>query len=201
MDLLVPAAQTKAALRDQALAKRELAREAAIEETFDAQSANLLDLLSDKGFVAEGKVVAGYWPIGAEADPIAAMQDLQASGVAVALPCIEGPDLTFRALGNLDALVAGPKGTQQPPASNALLRPAALIVPLLAFDLRGARLGYGKGYYDRALRALRATGPIFAVGLAFEAQRIDILPWEEWDEPLDAVVTEVRIREFSRSVR
>jgi 5-formyltetrahydrofolate cyclo-ligase len=197
----MPAAQTKAALRDQALSKRELAREAAIEDTFDAQSANMLDLLSDKGFVERGRVIAGYWPIGAEADPIPVLQDLLAAGVSVALPCIEGADLTFREMGDVAALVPGSKGTRQPASSQPVLRPSALIVPLLAFDLRGARLGYGKGYYDRALRALRATGPVFAVGLAFEAQRFDILPWEEWDEPLDAVVTEVRIREFSRSVR
>lgn len=194
-------AAAKSALRDQALAKRDLAREAAIEETFDALSANMLDLLADKGFCSAGGVVAGYWPIGAEADPIPVLQDLQAAGVNVALPCIEGADLIFRELGDPDALQAGPKGTRQPPSTQPALRPNALIVPLLAFDLRGARLGYGKGYYDRALRALRFSGPVFAVGLAFEAQRIDILPREEWDEPLDAVVTEVRIREFSRSVR
>ena len=194
-------AAAKSALRDQALAKRELAREAAIEETFDAMSANMLDLLADKGFVAGGRVVAGYWPIGAEADPLPVLQDLQAAGARVALPCIEGPDLTFRELGDPAAFVSGPKGTRQPPASQPVVRPAALIVPLLAFDLRGARLGYGKGYYDRALRAIRATGSVFAAGFAFEAQRVDFLPWEEWDEPLDGVVTEVRIREFSRSMR
>jgi 5-formyltetrahydrofolate cyclo-ligase len=197
----MPAAQTKAALRDQAIAKRELAREAAIEETFDSQSANMLDLLSDKGFVEAGRIIAGYWPIGAEADPIPVVQDLLAAGVHVALPCIEGDDLIFREMGDVAALTPGPKGTRQPSSSQPVLRPHALIVPLLAFDLRGARLGYGKGYYDRALRAFRATAPVFAVGLAFEAQRVDILPWESWDEPLDAVVTEVRIREFSRSVR
>lgn len=194
-------AAVKSALRDQALVKRELAREAAIEETFDALSANMLDLLADKGFADSGRIVSGYWPIGAEADPLPVLQDLQAGAVTVALPCIEGAHLVFRELGHPDALVAGPKGTSQPAATQRALRPHALIVPLLAFDLRGARLGYGKGYYDRALRALRATGPIFAVGFAFEAQRVDILPWEEWDEPLDGVVTEIRIREFSRSVR
>lgn len=194
-------AAVKAALRDQALAKRELAREAAIEETFDALSANMLNLLTDKGFGAAGGIIAGYWPIGAEADPLPILQDLRAAGVTIALPCIEGSNLTFRELGEPDALERGPKGTSQPSASQRSVRPQAVIVPLLAFDLRGARLGYGKGYYDRALRALRASGPVFAVGLAFEAQRIDILPWEEWDEPLDGVVTEVRIREFSRSVR
>lgn len=194
-------AAAKAALRDQALAKRALAHEAAIEETFDALAANMLDLLTDKGFTAQGRVVAGYWPIGAEADPLRILQDLQAAGVTVALPCIEGADLTFRALGDPDHLLPGPKGTQQPPPSQPAVRPEALIVPLLAFDLRGARLGYGKGYYDRALRTLRAGGPVFATGLAFEAQRVDILPWEDWDEPLDGVVSEVRIREFSRSIR
>lgn len=194
-------ASVKASLRESALAKRELAHEAAIEETFDALSANMLDLLTDKGFGGPGQAVAGYWPIGAEADPLPILQDLMAAGVIIALPCIEGADLTFREIGDPDLLVPGPKGTSQPPVTQNAVRPHALIVPLLAFDLRGARLGYGKGYYDRALRTLRTAGPVFAVGLAFEAQRVDILPWEDWDEPLDGVVTEVRIREFTRSVR
>jgi 5-formyltetrahydrofolate cyclo-ligase len=119
----------------------------------------------------------------------------------VALPAIVDGDLVFRAIPAEVTLTPGPLGTREPPANLAAVRPQALIVPTLAFDLRGARLGYGKGYYDRTLRALRATGPVFAVGLAYEAQRVDILPWESWDEPLDAVVTEIRVREFSRSVR
>jgi 5-formyltetrahydrofolate cyclo-ligase len=191
----------KSALRRQALDRRDLAHEAAVEETHDGLNANMLDLLSDKGFLTEGTVIAGYWPINSEADPVRILEDLLAAKVTVALPAIVDGDLVFRAISEGVSLTPGPLGTQEPPAHLPSVRPKALIVPTLAFDLRGARLGYGKGYYDRALRALRATGPVFATGLAYEAQRVDILPWESWDEPLDAAVTEIRVREFSRSAR
>lgn len=196
------AASVKATIRDQALAKRALAHEAAVEETFDALAAHALDLLSDKDFLEhERTVVACYWPIKNEACTIRIVEALMVSPVTLALPAIVDGEVVFRTVEDGVALTQGPFGTREPPADRPVVRPNALIVPLLAFDLRGARLGYGKGYYDRTLRSLRATGPVFAMGLAFEAQRVDILPWEAWDEPLDAVVTEVRVREFSRSVR
>ena len=74
-----------------------------------------------------------------------------------------------------------------------------LIVPLLAFDVRGFRLGYGGGFYDRTLEALRALRPTRAVGFAFAAQEIDTVPIDKTDQRLDAIVTERGVRVFDRA--
>jgi 5-formyltetrahydrofolate cyclo-ligase len=69
-----------------------------------------------------------------------------------------------------------------------------VLVPLLAFDRRGWRLGYGGGYYDRTLRALRAEGPLLAIGLGYAAQEVAAVPHDEKDERVDLIVTERGVR-------
>ncbi|MEQ9607693.1 MAG: 5-formyltetrahydrofolate cyclo-ligase, partial [Kiloniellaceae bacterium] len=81
-------------------------------------------------------------------------------------------------------------GTREPPQSAPLVQPGLLLVPLLAFDAAGYRLGYGGGFYDRSLALLRRAGDILAVGLAFAAQQVPAVPREPTDQPLDLVVTE-----------
>jgi len=76
--------------------------------------------------------------------------------------------------------------------------PEIVIVPLVAWDAQGGRLGYGGGYYDRTLEGLRARGPVLAIGFAFNAQQADALPLEPTDQPLDMIVTEDRIVHFPR---
>ena len=82
------------------------------------------------------------------------------------------------------------------PAEGAWIEPEVLIVPLLAFDARGFRLGYGGGFYDRTLEGLRARRPTLALGFAFAAQEMDEVPIEDTDQPLDAIVTETGVRLF-----
>jgi 5-formyltetrahydrofolate cyclo-ligase len=158
-------------------------------------------VLARQGFVQPGMAVAAYCATADEIDPAPILAALRAAGATPCLPAVDGGDLVFRAHMSGAALERGPLGILQPASEATQVSPHALIVPLLAFDLRGYRLGYGKGYYDRAIRRLRADGRVFAIGLAFEAQRLDLLPWDAWDEPLDAVATEVRVREFVRSAR
>ncbi len=88
-----------------------------------------------------------------------------------------------------DEMVPGPMKVPQP-ASVRPMRPDVLIVPCVAFDPGGRRLGYGGGYYDRTLAALRTSGDVFAVGFAFAGQQMPGLPVEPFDQPLDAAVTE-----------
>ncbi len=83
-------------------------------------------------------------------------------------------------------------GCREPGANAALVAPDIVIAPLLAFDGTGARLGYGGGYYDRTLRALRAAGRIIAVGVGYQAQCVDRVPSGDGDEKLDWIVTEER---------
>ena len=142
---------------------------------------------------APGMVVSGYWPMGDEIDPRPLLALLAAAGCRVALPVVTGPGrcLDFRAWTPGDPLEPGPFGTSHPPAASPPLRPELLLVPLLAFDRRGWRLGYGGGFYDRTLAALRRDGGALAVGVAFAVQEVAAVPHDQYDQPLDGLATEV----------
>uniref|UniRef100_UPI0028A6915F 5-formyltetrahydrofolate cyclo-ligase n=1 Tax=Paracoccus sp. TaxID=267 RepID=UPI0028A6915F len=122
-----------------------------------------------------------------EADPRPAMA---AHDGPVCLPVVTGParPLEFRL--HDGRLEPGRFGTSHPPADSPVLRPEVLIVPLAGFDLAGHRLGYGGGFYDRTLDALRSMGPVTAIGLAYAVQEIRTIPAEETDQPLDLIVTD-----------
>lgn len=138
-----------------------------------------------------GARVAGYLPIGGELDVHPLMAALAERGCPLALPVVTGPTapLVFRAWRPGDPLEDGPFGTRQPPAAAPLVHPAWILVPLLAFDRRGYRLGQGGGFYDRTLAAADQDPPV-ALGLAFAAQAVEALPIEPHDRPLAAVATE-----------
>ena len=141
-------------------------------------------------------VVAGYWPIRTEVSPLPLMGDLAGEGLATALPVTPEPGgvLAFRPWRQGDALVEGPYGTSEPAPEALDTTPDILLVPLLAFDDGCRRLGYGGGFYDRTIAALRARNPgTRALGLAYAEQRVDRLPVEAHDEPLDAVLTPGRL--------
>ncbi len=139
----------------------------------------------------DGVVLAGYWPLEGEIDPVPLMEALAARGHILALPAVTetGGILEFRRWTPGESLEGGPHGTRHPAAAPAVT-PNALLVPLLAFDRRGFRLGYGGGYYDRTLGDLRRNGEAFTVGLAFAAQEVESVPTDPWDIPLDLIATE-----------
>jgi len=139
-----------------------------------------------------GTVVAGYAPIGSELDPSPLLQALAAKGAALALPVVIARDhaLIFRAFAPGDVLVRGAYGIFQPSSDAAEVDPDIVLVPLAAFDRAGHRIGYGRGYYDRTLQALRAMKKLTVIGLAFAVQEIDIVPRLAHDEQLDCVLTE-----------
>ncbi|MFP4273593.1 MAG: 5-formyltetrahydrofolate cyclo-ligase [Paracoccaceae bacterium] len=143
-----------------------------------------------------GVALAGFLPIRTEIDPRPAMAEAAAHG-PVGVPVIRGPGqpLVFARWEPGCALVDGPFGARVP-AVERLMEPEILIVPLVAFDARGGRLGYGGGFYDRTLERLRARRPVLAIGFAFAAQQADSLPLEPTDQPLDMVVTERGVLRF-----
>jgi len=116
------------------------------------------------------------------------------------VPVIEGPGmaLTFARWSPGCALKEGPFGAMIP-AQGEVMTPEIVIVPLVAFDRRGGRLGYGGGFYDRTLELLRAARPTMAIGFAYGAQEDDSLPLEATDQPLDMVVTEAEVIEIGRA--
>ena len=137
--------------------------------------------------------VAGFWPIRSEVDPRPLMAALHDRGQALALPVVSDPHLTFRAWLPGDPLVRRGFGLSEPPETAARMLPDVLLVPLACFDRRGARVGYGKGHYDRTLAALKANGRVVAIGLAFSGQEVESAPVSVHDEPLDIVVTEADV--------
>lgn len=142
--------------------------------------------------VGPGTVVAGYWPIVTEVDVRPLLARLEERDVVCALPVVIGPGeaLQFRRWRVMDDLEQGPLGTSQPKLEAPVVMPEVLLAPLLAFDDDGFRLGQGGGYYDRTLATLRRGGPIQAVGVAFSVQRVESVPRDDKDQPLDWVLTE-----------
>ncbi len=168
------------------LRRLALARRAGPPDAPARLTANALPL------VTPGVAVAGFWPMGTEMDIRPLLHALHARGQVLALPRTppRGQPLAFHAWAPGDALEAGPMGTSQPAASRPLVAPGLLLVPLLAFDRRGGRLGYGGGYYDRTLPLFPAA---FRLGIAFAAQEVDEVPMEPHDIPLHAIATEAGI--------
>jgi 5-formyltetrahydrofolate cyclo-ligase len=135
-------------------------------------------------------------PIRTEIDPLPSMAEAAAHGL-VGVPVIQGTGLPLRfSRWQLDGpLRPGPFGAMVPDVDD-FFEPEILIVPLVAFDAQGGRLGYGGGFYDRTLQMLRARRATLAIGFAFDAQEAEGLPLEDTDEPLDMLVTESRVLSF-----
>ncbi len=141
--------------------------------------------------VAAPSVVSGFSAIRDEIDPLALMLDLHAFGHMLALPTMQGKGkaLVFRSWRPSDEMAPAVWGIAEPLPSRPVVEPDIVLVPLLAFDARGYRLGYGGGFYDRSLDALRRLKPIIAIGLAYDEQQVDDVPHLDYDEPLDWVLT------------
>lgn len=185
----------KPALRRAALARRDELTPEDRRRLGDALSARVLSL--EPGW-PEGPVSA-FWPIRSEFDPRPLMADLAARGRALALPRVEKPVLSFRSYAMGDVLVSGGFGLSEPGPDAPLLRPRVMLVPLAAFDRRCHRIGYGAGFYDRAIAEFGASGePPLTIGVAFCVQEVDAVPDEWHDRVLDAIVTE---RETIRPIR
>ena len=138
-----------------------------------------------------GATVSGFASLPDEFRLWPLLRSLSAQGYALALPVMQGKGkpLIFRAWSPGDAMDSGVWGIAEPKADKAALEPDILLVPLLAFDAAGWRLGYGGGFYDRTLNGLRARKSVVAVGIAFDEQRVDAVPHLDYDERLDWVLT------------
>jgi 5-formyltetrahydrofolate cyclo-ligase len=134
--------------------------------------------------------VGGYWPIRSEVDPRPLMEALLERGQDVALSQILHPHLSWRLWQPGDVLVKGGFGVREPGPDAPEVFPVALLVPLVAFDRRGGRIGYGKGHFDRAIATLEAQHPILTIGLAYAVQEIEQVPVEPHDRLLDVIITE-----------
>ena len=173
---------SKEALRRAALD----ARKAFVRTLSDGQRAKLEHKLARHltSLFAGVSVVGGYHPLGSEVSPLPAMEEARAVGAIVAFPCFSNPAKPFRFIAG-DPLEPGPFGIMQPAKRHPVVQPDLVLVPLIAIDGSGTRLGRGKGHYDRALIGLKKSGARL-IGIGWAIQRLaDTIPMDDWDVPLD----------------
>lgn len=194
-----PTVEEKRRLRKRMRALRLVADQKEGQDAARAIVRHLVPVLSELG-VRASSIVAGYWPIATEIDVRPLLARLHERGIVCALPAIVPDDdlLMFRRWDPAGELEPGEHDTRQPPATAAAVQPDALIVPLLAVDGNGHRLGYGRGWYDRTLAALRRRREVVVVGVGYGVQRIAHVPCTAGDEPVDWILTERSIERVRR---
>jgi 5-formyltetrahydrofolate cyclo-ligase len=178
------------------------ARKAFVRTLSDGQRAKLEQRLAENltSIWAGATVVGGYSPLGSEINPLLAMEEARAVGAIVAFPAFDNPAKPFRFRAG-DPLQAGPFGMMQPKRSAPVVEPDVILVPLIAIDGRGTRLGRGKGHYDRALIHLKKIGARL-IGVGWPLQRLtETIPTDEWDVPLDAFASPNGVELFGRRRR
>lgn len=148
--------------------------------------------------VPAGAIVSGFVAIGEEIDPLPLMLRLAGEGYALALPVMQSSraPLLFRRWQPGDPTTEKAWGIREPLPAAPEVVPDVLLVPLLAFDAEGHRLGYGGGYYDRTLAAMRARRTIVAIGLAHDEQEVPAVPRLDFDQRLDWVLTPSGLRRY-----
>jgi len=162
------------------------ARKAFVRTLFDADRALLERRLAEHltSLFAGVAVVGGYCPLGSEISPLPATEEARSVGAIVAYPCFSHPAKPFRFQAG-DPLEPGPFGIMQPARRHPVVEPDLVLVPLIAVDWHGTRLGRGKGHYDRALMGLKKKGARL-IGLGWPLQMLsETIPADAWDVPLD----------------
>ena len=182
---------SKITIRKHALEKRDLISPPEAHEGASAIMAAALALTRRLAGDAR-PAVSLYWPIRSEVNTRPLIEALHAQDFPILLPAMTAvrQPLHFRAFAPGDELEKGPFGLSEPSPQRPEGRPEIVFAPLAAFDRRGVRLGYGGGIYDATLQALRAAGPVTAIGLAYALQERDAVPSESHDQRLDFIITE-----------
>lgn len=181
-----PSPSDKPGLRREALARRRAYAGSLEPEVRAELELKLAQIVLPRLLTA--RIVAAYHPLKDEISPYSILERLGA-GQRAALPWFQGRDarMLFR---EAPAVEPSPWGVLQPGGEAEALAPDVVLVPLVAADRRGTRIGHGKGHYDRALSHLREGGEVFTIGLAWESQILDeLIPADPWDVPLDAIAT------------
>jgi 5-formyltetrahydrofolate cyclo-ligase len=186
-------AVVKAIMRREMTARRDALPAAERQQAAEAIAARPFPIA-----IASGAIVSAFMPLKSEVNPLPLLRKLGEAGAALALPVVagKGQPLTMRAWRFGGPLASGVWGIREPTPDAPAVDPDILIVPLLAFDRRGHRLGYGAGYYDMTLSALRAKKNVVAIGIGYAAQEVDTVPITPRDARLDLMLTEQETIDF-----
>lgn len=190
-------AEAKKKLRVRAMERRRDAHEAAGPDAGEKLAHNVVAT----GLIGQTDVVSGFWSMGDEIDLLPLLTSLSKNGVVCVLPVLEtkAAPLLFREWHPGIEMRRASFGMMEPTEKSPRRMPSVVLAPLLAFDAEGFRIGYGGGYYDRTLAALRAAGPVTVIGVGYEAQEVAEVPRDHFDQPLDWIVTEIGARKFDRA--
>ncbi|MGH1350248.1 MAG: 5-formyltetrahydrofolate cyclo-ligase [Methyloligellaceae bacterium] len=166
-------------------------REKITDEEYQSSAALLASADLTKLGINQNSVIAGYYPIRRECNCLQLLENLHNQNIVTALPVIRGDELSlhFREWAPADLLISGQLNIPEPDSKARNVTPDILLIPLLAFDKNGYRLGYGKGHYDRTLAELRKNASVTAVGIAYDAQEIPQIPFDQYDQRLDWILT------------
>ncbi len=192
---MIPSRQLKKQLRREALARRD-----ALETGWRIEaSLEMADTARANIAMAPGTVLSGFWPMRSEVDVRPMMFALRENGARLCLPAIlDSTTIVFRELVRGVELVDMGYGTFGPPPEAEVLDPSIMLLPLAAFDRRGHRIGYGAGYYDRAIARLQEAGHApRLVGIAFDCQEVEEVPDEPHDVVIAEIITESGLRRFT----
>jgi 5-formyltetrahydrofolate cyclo-ligase len=187
MDSVASIVAKKAALREEALRRRDALAPDARAAAAESIAARGLPVA-----IYQGTIVSGFMPIRSEINPIPLMRRCAELGAQLALPTIvgRGKPLSLRAWSVGEKLVPGQWGIREPATDAPEVKPDVMLVPLAAFDRRGGRIGYGAGYYDMTIAAVRAHKPVVTIGVGYAAQEVPEVPILTHDARLDLVLTE-----------
>ncbi|MCK9550185.1 5-formyltetrahydrofolate cyclo-ligase [Aquamicrobium sp.] len=189
--------EQKNSVRREALARRD-----ALDQTWRIEMSLRIAELGAPGIDIEpGTVVAGFLPIRSEIDLRPLMTALREKGARICVPVVlDKQTIVFRELDRRAELIDSGFGTVGPGPDAAVLDPSVMLMPLAAFDQRGHRLGYGAGYYDRAIARMHERGlKPRLIGTAFECQKVERVPEENHDVALDEILTELGLRHFRKA--
>ena len=196
MTTAIPIDQLKTDLRKSAFARRDALPAAERQAAAAAIAARPFPVP-----VTPGAIVSGFSPLKTEINPLPLLRKLAEAGAMLALPVVagRGKPLIMRSYAFGQPLNEGVWGIREPKPDAPEVDPDILIVPLVAFDRRGNRIGYGAGYYDMTIHQLRSIKSVVAVGIAYAAQEVSEVPVTARDEPLDLVLTEQDVIDFRKA--
>ena len=191
--------EQKSALRKVVLSRRNQLSDAdRIEMSLKAAEYGVQAPAFDPQRFLPGTVVSAYLPIRSEIDPRPLMAELAKLGARLCLPVVTSKtEIEFREMVRGAPLVESAFGTVGPDENAEALDPEILVMPLSVFDCKGGRIGYGGGFYDRAIERLQSKQmPLHLLGMAYSIQEVEEVPMEKHDQYLHGIITETEYRGF-----